>query len=545
MQSNEHPEDISLYRYLTSNVELNPLERDSIRDHLAECAECRDSRSQIQSLIDKVRALTPIDSIPSEFWPKRNAEAGNSKYDFVENLRETIVKRQIYSVSAMSDELIACMTETDLASPALMDYFCQWMLITGTVHIGIAEEIGTFLDFAKTCLKKLPGPPRPFLSVIDCAHIHMAEGILDLLEERHDAARAAFDFIRGLKNELGDEAMLATATAYLGQTFRRQGKYDTALGFINEAIRIGRRADYHTLAADFQVAKGWLLFQLNESKAARGELLEAEVILSKADHQISLGNIKAALGRIERRSGEYEEAIRLFDSAIRHYSLCHPKHSNIARALVNAAFARRLKANHEEKDFNLTSARRLRCEALENLQKADEIYGEHRDIRGSGNALLTRAFVHFDNHAFDLADQNIKNAFHIASQKKGLDAEPDFLLMARAKTLESMVLNARCLEERDADQGQTLAECALKAAEDALRLAQKTEHNRLKARAVIWQGLVSVNRYFNDVEAGRRKLMEAKHLVKDLDNKDSKDWLAEDFNRLLETLESSGKPLKA
>src|ERR1017187_3598805 len=70
--------------------------------------------------------------------------------------------------------------------------------------------------------------------------------------------------------------------------------------------------------------------------------MQAESALKATDHYVALGNIESARGRIVRRAGEYTKALEHFGRAIAIYAKRDSNHRNLARALVNAAYVRRL-----------------------------------------------------------------------------------------------------------------------------------------------------------------------------------------------------------
>jgi hypothetical protein len=86
------------------------------------------------------------------------------------------------------------------------------------------------------------------------------------------------------------------------------------------------------LIAVTKIHESWLAFQKGERQLAFQLLDEAEAQLKSTGHALSLGNIESARGRFVRRSGEYARAVRHFENAI----------ANLARALVNAAYVKRL-----------------------------------------------------------------------------------------------------------------------------------------------------------------------------------------------------------
>ena len=155
----------------------------------------------------------------------------------------------------------------------------------------------------------------------------------------------------------------------------------------------------HRLAAVIQIQESWLLFQTGELAGALQVLDEAKAHLADTDDALSLGNIESARGRMERQAGKYTEALEHFDSAVELYARRDPNHRNLARALVNAASVKRLIALQLRKRIDARAARteareeevspargtagdlarytQICSEALEQLQRAGEIYAQH------------------------------------------------------------------------------------------------------------------------------------------------------------------------
>jgi tetratricopeptide (TPR) repeat protein len=116
-------------------------------------------------------------------------------------------------------------------------------------------------------------------------------------------------------------------------------------------------------------SKGRKAFQL---------LDEAEDELRSTGHALSLGNIESARGRFVRRSGEYTRALAHFERAIKIYAANYSNHPNYARALVNAAYVKRLIALDMQPKIRGGQARgaihagylQISQEALQMLQQA-------------------------------------------------------------------------------------------------------------------------------------------------------------------------------
>ena len=114
------------------------------------------------------------------------------------------------------------------------------------------------------------------------------------------------------------------------------------------------------MAAVGQVLESWLRFQEGKPEEARRILKEAETALLDTDDFVTRGNIQSAYGRIARRQGRYEQALQHFASSIEEYKKRNPQHRNLARALANIAFVKRLIAVRLGKKIDREVVRRLK-----------------------------------------------------------------------------------------------------------------------------------------------------------------------------------------
>ena len=59
-----------------------------------------------------------------------------------------------------------------------------------------------------------------------------------------------------------------------------------------------------------------------------------------------------------RRHGDYARAVTHFERAVALYEISHPNHTNLARAMTNLSFVKRLLAAQLKKHIDVTAARR-------------------------------------------------------------------------------------------------------------------------------------------------------------------------------------------
>jgi tetratricopeptide (TPR) repeat protein len=274
------------------------------------------------------------------------------------------------------------------------------------------------------------------------------------------------------------------------------------------------------LAAVIQIQESWLLFQKGQLGDALRLLEEARAQLVDTDDVLSLGNIESARGRMERQAGKYAEALDHFGKAVRLYARRDPNHRNLARALVNAASVNRLIALQECKCIDgqaelskivrgdvssrgapgqLVRYSEICREALEELQRAGEIYAQHRYYGGIASVLVSTGYLHLDSGNIELGASEALKAYELAHDKN------DHIHMARARTLQCIAENARVDEQLGEDTDAAVhANNARTYAEEAVRWAELTQNRRLTAEAYVSRGMTFANDFFQEWEEAKR-----------------------------------------
>jgi len=118
---------------------------------------------------------------------------------------------------------------------------------------------------------------------------------------------------------------------------------------------------------------------------------------------------------------------------------------------------------------------------------------------------INRGFLRLDAGDLESAAAEGAQAFRHGEEKH------DYIVMARARTLECIIENA-AIEEQVGDAGAH-HEAAEAFARDAVRFGEQTENRRLLARAHIWQGLTLASGPHTDLDAARRSLEQATALL--------------------------------
>ena len=165
----------------------------------------------------------------------------------------------------------------------------------------------------------------------------------------------------------------------------------------------------------------------------------------------------------------------------------------------------------------------LSQEALENLNRARDIYDLHRYGDGIGKVTLNLGYLHLDRGDIDKASLEAAEAYRIGEE------QGDKILMARARILESAIENAHVEEQTGEDVDVAVhANRAREYSEEALKLAHATQNLHLLASACIARGMTAANDFFQDWEEARKRAGEATGLIGSGDN----DHIVEDLSVL-------------
>jgi tetratricopeptide (TPR) repeat protein len=366
---------------------------------------------------------------------------------------------------------------------------------------------------------------RRQIAVAEYLLLRMAEAFSCIAKEDADSAISLLQFVLQAEREMNDPRLMVLCHFWKGRAHRKKGEYEAALHDIAEARRLASRVREAKLTALIQIQEGWIDFQLGRPKEGLRVLDQAEAGLKETDDYLALGNIESARGRIVRRSGEYAQALHRFDRAVAIYAQRYPNHRNLARALVNAAYVKRLIALQLRKQIDARAAAstksgdgelrggaharysKLCRDALDQLHRAGEIYAHHQHHGGTGTVLVNAGQLHLDQGDIDRAAHEALKAYELAQQKN------DHILMARARLLQSAAENARVEDETDDSDLALHANLARQYAEEAIALAIQTENRRLKAGAYLARGGVAANDFFQDWEEAKKYVELASTLI--------------------------------
>lgn len=457
---------------------------------------------------------------------------------FAEELSLALHQRRIRNGIAMLDSAEAELQRMNAETPnaaRLLLLLAQW------IDIGYRDY--RFLD---AILERFGAEGRKRLNVEDYLKVRMVEAFRSLSHGDSDSAIEALDLVLRTMQCLHEDDDESLAHFWKGRAHRKKGEYEKALEHIVHARERSQAQNDKLFTAVIQVQESWLLFQKGMTKEALQILASAEGVLRTTDHLVALGNIESARGRIVRRLGEYTRALEHFTRAMELYARRDPRHLNLARTLVNAAYVRRLlalqmrkridrqaqsgraRAGHAKIAAASSESLRVRYQeisqqALDDLNRARAIYDLHRHADGIGNVALNLGFLHLDRGDIDRATPEAAQAYGIGAE------QGDHILMARARILQAAIENAHVEEQTGEEVDVAVhANRAREYSDEALKLAQGTQNLRLLAGACIARGITAANDFFQDWEEARRQASEATRLIGPGEN----DHLVEDLSLL-------------
>ena len=360
------------------------------------------------------------------------------------------------------------------------------------------------LAFLNVLEAELPHIQIQDQTLADYLKAQLVQGYRLLATDHLDEAQEVFAVVLKVGNGVLGNYLSFLANFWKGRAHRKLGDYDLAAANFSAARFAAVQAGAAKLLAVIKIHDSWLAFQNGKRQHAFDLLNEAEAELLPTGHSLSLGNIESARGRFVRRSGDYAGALHHFEAAMKLYELGCPNHPNMARALVNTAYVKRLMALElQPRDGQASGAihaksLHLSREALSLLGKAEQIYTLHQHGSGTGSVLVNTAHIHLECGDIDRAATEAQRAFALAEEKG------DQILMARAKAVQSAVELAHFEEQLGDEPNIGLhAHAAIDAAEAAVALALQTQNKRLLCEAYLTRGLVAASDFFQDWEQAK------------------------------------------
>ena len=418
-----------------------------------------------------------------------------------------------------------------LATAELLLTLAQW------VDVGYRDAY-----FLRAMLDLLPDHERLKLTVTDYVRVHLAEAFYALSNDDPDRAIATLETALRLDDKLLDPSLKLLAHLWKGRAHRKQADYVNAFTHIDAARELALMLpDAVVIHAVVQVQHGWLIFQRGDAGKALEIFSQAEAILKHTDHSIARGNIESARGRIIRRNGDYVKALHHFNQAVTFYESNHPNHPNLARAVTNLAFVKRLLALQLRKHIDSAASKRglapqaartsslhkqhqeLYRTAIRELERAKKICILNEHHSGLAAALLTAGHLHLDVGDLDAAAREAHEALGIAKTMHSA------MYIARASILSGLIDNAHVEEFMgNPEETPAFARRARQFCSDAVTLALTTENKRLLLNANLALGEVAANDFFHDFDLARRCADTAASLISTADA----DYVVDELNAL-------------
>jgi tetratricopeptide (TPR) repeat protein len=371
---------------------------------------------------------------------------------------------------------------------------------------GVSLGYRDFLYF-DALMSRFDSIDRRALQFQDYLRLRLAEAQRAFLAGDMAAAAAQFNFVLQVESDVIDPYLVIVAHYWKGRAHRRQGEYNAEQHHIQEAKLRARTIGAPKLVALTSIQEAWLLFQRGERRSAFQLLNEAENELRSTGDALLLGNIEVARGRFVRRSGEYAKALEHFLRAIEIYGDHFPGRPNVARALVNAAYVKRLLAlefQQRHKNGRARAADQVRylelCkEALGYLDRAEKIYSYLRHQAGTGSVLVNAGYLRLDSGDFDGAEDEATKAYQLGEQQN------DSPLQARARILQATILNERAEEQvGDSESRSGHAQNAKEYADEGILFATRGQNSRILAGAYLVRGYIAASDFFQDWESAKR-----------------------------------------
>lgn len=377
-------------------------------------------------------------------------------------------------------------------------------------------------DLLSQLLEKFPRSKRQQLPLGDYVYLRLSEAVLAMRREELPAALSHLQSVLALQGELEDSEIAVIASLWKARCLRKAGEYDQALDVIRRGIDLALAIGLQYIAAVMRTLESWILFQNGEPKKAVEILQEAEAVMRDTDDFITLGNIQSAYGRIAMREGRYDHAMQYFEASIEHFRKRPSLQAYLARSLTNIAQAKRFLSlqvrrsidaqrerhrNGQTMNGHLNSAGKagrlermhdLLRNAQADLAQANNIYRSVGNHHGAGNVDVNLAQIYLDLGELDKADESAREAYELAATKT------DYLLMCRARIVQTMIANARFEEEiGESDDPSRFAQLAHDCARQAVDLGERTESRRLLAQAHLCHGMTLVNGFFTNIDTAR------------------------------------------
>lgn len=282
------------------------------------------------------------------------------------------------------------------------------------------EQPALVINAIERMLKALP-KINPLL----LANLYAAQGDAYRALELYAPASAAYDKAAQILPKDASAENHAKMLAALGQTQRNMGQYAKALSNYEKANKLAQQINHPQLMAETQSNLGIINTDIGNYPAAKDRINEALKISKNSKLRLQEGSDLTNMGQVHIYTGQYANAKNLFDEGI---AIAREVGNTKGEAVatVNRALVNRLlgEVNDARNDYkaaiglfekcglkegmataNLGMGRlaqftdRNYAQALQNYEKALEIFTDLNHPRGQASAILMIAELYKNNNA--------------------------------------------------------------------------------------------------------------------------------------------------
>lgn len=438
-----------------------------------------------------------------------------------EDLKRALIERDIRNGFALLDDLFnetSILRSESYTSISILFTLAQW------IDLGYRDV--KFLESQMAPFEDVDRLNMPLLHYIE---LKTVEAFCLLSRRCYTEAASMLDSTLRATEAVMPSHLAFVTHFWKGRAYRQEGNFELAMKEICAAKGRASEMGAAKLVAVTKIHEGWLLFHKGERRVALQLLDEAEHVLTPTGHVLSLANIAAARGRFFRSEGNNMKALEYFEQAISLYKLGYSRHTNYARALVNAAYVKRLMAidlrskmrGGRNKATTHTAILRITREAMDLLRQAESIYATHRDEAGTASVLVNIGHLQLERGEIEQAQSEATIAYNLGETKHNI------VWMARARILQAYVAFAASEEQLESSHG-SYARSAVEFADHAISLATTTQNRRLLAAAHITRGFAASDDHYLDWECARQQAAKAAKLI----NEEERDHLSRELSFL-------------
>ena len=359
--------------------------------------------------------------------------------------------------------------------------------------------------------------------------LKVAEGVIALQREVYDLAVRHLKRAADFAEDIGEPFLFALANYQLGRCKYKCGQVGEALSILTEARAVAPQPQNRTLTALIDIARAWIHFMCGRTEEAVKILRVAGKVVGQAGDYIEGCNILGFEARILRQQGKYWMALERYREAILLYEKRgNRRHVGYARSYAHMAFCLLLHCGDLETGRDRAAAATVGLlvkEAAACLEVAEKLARNHGYPRVGDRARLYHALLlhefgrYLDPPAPEgAAAAEARSAYQLAKNNH------DIAIMVYALTVMSMMAP----EEDSA--------AALRDAQTAYQIAEKSDNRRAQIRARIWLARAYLRDAIHDYDEAVRLAKAARELIRC-----DKDYLLQELEDLECRLEAASR----